>query len=194
MKLPKVSAVIAAAVLAPAVLFPSSASAADKPQPTGVSGPDTASDAASDAAGDHTAGGHTAGDQEQRDRAEVERILADKEIGPGVREAGEKALKGGAAELRHFLAVELDKQRGDDNRVKVSRILAAATGRAVKEAANRAMSGTDEDVVKFLKEGQFTARAEDDDRAEVERILADKEIGPGVREAGEKALKGGAAE
>ncbi|MBV6703490.1 ALF repeat-containing protein, partial [Kitasatospora aureofaciens] len=113
MKLPKVSAVIAAAVLAPAVLFPSSASAADKPQPTGVSGPDTASDAASDAAGDHTAGGHTAGDhaagdQEQRDRAEVERILADKEIGPGVREAGEKALKGGAAELRHFLAVELD--------------------------------------------------------------------------------------
>ncbi|MFJ2577366.1 ALF repeat-containing protein, partial [Kitasatospora aureofaciens] len=68
-------------------------------------------------------------------------------------------------ELRHFLAVELDKQRGDDNRVKVSQILAAATGRAVKEAANRAMSGTDEDVVKFLKEGWAKARAEDEANA-----------------------------
>ncbi|MFD0277064.1 hypothetical protein ACFVHB_24585, partial [Kitasatospora sp. NPDC127111] len=87
MKLPRVSAVVAAAVLAPTVLFPTMASAAEQPQPVGVSGPDTASDAA----GDHDP------TQEEKDRAEVRRILADPASGRGVREAAEKALKGTAA-------------------------------------------------------------------------------------------------
>ncbi|MEV7028012.1 hypothetical protein, partial [Kitasatospora sp. NPDC093558] len=90
MKLPKVSAVIAAAVLAPAVLFPSSASAADTPQPAGVSGPDTASGTPDDA------GSHDAGEQEKRDRAEVQRMVEVKECGRGVRVAGVSALVGGA--------------------------------------------------------------------------------------------------
>ncbi|MFF1906068.1 ALF repeat-containing protein, partial [Kitasatospora sp. NPDC058218] len=182
MKLPKVSAVIAAAALAPTVLFPSMASAAEPPAPIGVSGPDTASDAA----GDHDT-------QEALDRAEIQRILADKSTGRGVREAAEKALAGTAADLRHFLTVELDKQRQDDDRVEVSKLIATG-GPAVKKAAAAALSGTYADLVTFLKEGQFTARAEDDDRAEIERILADKSTGRGVREAAEKALAGTAAD
>ncbi|MEV7599774.1 ALF repeat-containing protein [Kitasatospora sp. NPDC089797] len=174
MKLPKASAVIAAAVLAPAVLFPSSAVAADGPRPTGLSSPDTS-------------------DQESQDRAEVQRILADKESGPGVREAAEKALAGDAAAVRHFLDVELADQRIIDNRVRVSRLINNA-GPVLKEAAKQVLRhGTPAEVEKFLKEGQFKARAEDDDRAKVQGILADKESGPGVREAAEKALAGDAA-
>ncbi|MFE7563779.1 hypothetical protein [Kitasatospora sp. NPDC057500] len=172
MKLPRVSAVVAAAVLTPAVLFPSSALAADAPQPTGVSGPDTGSE-----------GGTT---QEDLDRAEVQKILADKESGISVREAAEKALAGTAADLRQFLEVGLQNARVTDDRVKGFQILAVG-GPAVKKAAEAALRGTYADLVAFLKEGQFTARAQDD-RAEIERILADPETGRGVREAGQAAL------
>ncbi|MEV7940102.1 ALF repeat-containing protein [Kitasatospora sp. NPDC088264] len=184
MKLSRVSAVVAAAVLAPTVLFPSMASAADNPQPAGVSGPDTASKGAED----------QGTGQEEHDRAEVRRILADKESGPGVREAAQKALNGAAADLRHFLDVELHDQRVIDNRVRAYQVLAVG-GPAVKKAATAALrGGTAEDVAKFLKEGQFIARAEDEDRAKVQGILDDKETGPAVRAAGEKALAGTAAD
>ncbi|MFD0345817.1 ALF repeat-containing protein [Kitasatospora aburaviensis] len=146
-------------------------------------GPDTASDTADD---------HGTA-QEKSDRAEIERILADKETGPRVRAAAEKALKGTAADLRHFLEVELESARHSDNRVLIVRILNGA-GPAVTEAAEKALMGTYAESEAFLKEGQYTARAEDQDRAEIERILADKETSPGVREAAEKALKGTAAD
>ncbi|RGD56624.1 hypothetical protein DR950_01385 [Kitasatospora xanthocidica] len=186
MKLPRVSAVVAAAVLAPAVLFPTTASATDTPKPTGVSGPDTGSDSAKDTE-------PQADGQEQRDRAEVKRILADPKSGVGVREAAEKALKGGAAELRHFLDVEFDEQTRIDNQVRVSQIYAVG-GPAVKAAAKAALRGTDEDITAFLTTGQYVARAEDEDRAKVEALVADPKTGPGVREGAEQALKGGAAD
>ncbi|MFG2908635.1 ALF repeat-containing protein [Kitasatospora sp. NPDC048286] len=183
------SAVVAAAVLAPAVLFPTAASASDTPKPTGISGPDTGSDSAKDTAPEQ-------GDaQEQRDRAEVERILAESpaESWSRVHEGAEKALKGTAADLRHFLEVELDDLRKSDNRLLAARIHSAG-GPAVKAAARAAINGGDEAIAEFLKTGQFTARAEDEDRARVEAILADPKSGRGVREGAEKALKGGAAE
>ncbi|MGW3076468.1 ALF repeat-containing protein [Kitasatospora sp. NPDC001132] len=189
MKLPRVSAVVAAAVLAPAVLFPTAASASDAPKPTGISGPDTGSDSAKDTAPEQ-------GDaQEQRDRAEVERILAESpaESWSRVHEGAEKALKGGAADLRHFLAVELDGLRKSDNRLLTARIHSVG-GPAVKAAARAALNGGDDAIAEFLKTGQYTARAEDEDRARVEAILADPKTGPGVREGAEKALKGGAAD
>ncbi|WP_327681784.1 ALF repeat-containing protein [Kitasatospora sp. NBC_00458] len=180
MKLPKVSAVIVAAALAPTVLFPSMASAADQPKPTGVSGPDAASDAVEDS-------------QEAQDRAEIQRILDDKATGRGVREGAQKALAGTAADLRHFLTVELDGLRQEDDRVEAFRLIATG-GPAVKKAATEALRGSHADLVKFLKEGQFAARAEDDDRAEVQRILADKDSGTSVREAAQKVVDGTAAE
>ncbi|MFD0411232.1 ALF repeat-containing protein [Kitasatospora sp. NPDC127116] len=186
------SAVVAAAVLAPAVLFPSTASASDAPKPIGLSGPDTGSDSAKDTAPEDGTPGAGSG-QEQRDRAEVQRILADPASGFGVREAAEKALKGGAAELRHFLEVELAEQRQIDDQVKVSQIYAVG-GPAVQKAARAALRGTYQDILDFLKTGQYVARAEDEDRAKVEALLADPKTGRGVREGAEKALKGGAAE
>ncbi|MFB8236584.1 ALF repeat-containing protein [Kitasatospora purpeofusca] len=183
MKLPKVSAVVAAAVLAPAVLFPSSASAADAPRPTGASGPDTGSAGTPDA---EPAG---AG-QEDLDRAEVRRILADKASGVSVREAAEKALAAGtAAALREFLTTGLQDARYIDCRVDTLRILGVG-GPAVKKAAETALRGSYADLVKFLAEGQYTARAQDD-RAEVERLLADPATGRSVREGAQKALDAG---
>ncbi|MFB7670222.1 ALF repeat-containing protein [Kitasatospora purpeofusca] len=180
MKLPKVSAVVAAAVLAPAVLFPSSASAADAPRPTGASGPDTGSAGTPDA---EPAGSG----QEDLDRAEVRRILADKASGVSVREAAEKALAAGtAAALREFLTTGLQDARYIDHRVDTARILGAG-GPAVKKAAETALRGSYEDLVKFLEEGQYTARAQDD-RAEIERILTDPATGRLVREGAQKAL------
>ncbi|MFD9065897.1 ALF repeat-containing protein, partial [Kitasatospora purpeofusca] len=183
MKLPKVSAVVAAAVLAPAVLFPSSASAADAPRPTGASGPDNGSAGTPDAA-------PTDAGQEDLDRAEVRRILADKASGVSVREAAEKALAAGTATaLREFLTTGLQNARYIDYRVDTLRILGVG-GPAVKKAADTALRGSYADLVKFLEEGQFTARAQDD-RAEVERILADPATGRLVREGAQKALDAG---
>ncbi|KJY28887.1 ALF repeat-containing protein [Streptomyces sp. NRRL S-495] len=174
MKLPKVSAVVAAAVLA---------SAADAPRPTGASGPDTGSAGTPDAA-------PTDAGQEDLDRAEVRRILADKASGVSVREAAEKALAAGtAAALREFLTTGLQNARYIDCRVDTVRILGVG-GPAVKKAAETALRGSYEDLVAFLKEGQHAARAQDD-RAEIERLLADPATGPGVREAGQKALDTG---
>ncbi|MFJ4096731.1 ALF repeat-containing protein [Kitasatospora sp. NPDC089913] len=179
MKLPKVSAVVAAAVLAPAVLFPSSASAADAPRPTGASGADTAADKPDGS-----------GTQEEQDRAEIQRLLADPSTGETVREAAQKALAAGTpAALRQFLATDLQSAREGDDRLRTTRIMAAG-GPAVKKAAGAAMLGSWADVVKFLKEGQYVARAQDD-RAEIEAILADPATGRSVREAAQKALDAG---
>ncbi|MFG3052684.1 ALF repeat-containing protein [Kitasatospora sp. NPDC048239] len=183
MKLPKVSAVLAAAALAPAVLFPTIASASEQPKPAGVSGPDTTTGTATD---------HDA-TQEERDRAEIRRILADAATGPGVRAAAEKVVNGTAAELRHFLEAELDRQRQDDDRVEVSRLLASG-GPAVRKAAQAALDGTYQDVVEFLRTGRSRARAEDDDRAEVQRIIDAQETGYAVRDAARKVVNGTAAE
>ncbi|MFE4974312.1 ALF repeat-containing protein [Kitasatospora sp. NPDC056651] len=209
MKLPRVSAVVAAAVLAPVVLFPSSASAADAPKPTGISGPDTGSDSAKDTAPQDATPQDTASkgagakdttpegadDQEQRDRAEVERILANSpaESWCRVHEGAAKALKGTAADLRHFLESELDGLQKSDNRLLVARLRNGA-GPVLDAAARAAINAGDDAIAEFLKTGQYTARAEDEDRARIEAILADPKTGRGVREGAEKALKGTAAD
>ncbi|MFJ2864271.1 hypothetical protein [Kitasatospora sp. NPDC087314] len=134
---------------APARASGPEASAADNPQPAGVSGPDTASKGAED----------QGSGQEEQDRAEVRRILADKETGPKVREAAQKALAGTAADVRHFLGVELEENRVPDNRLRVVQISDGA-GPALRKAADQALRGTAADLLAFLKEGQFTARAD----------------------------------
>ncbi|MFE7529044.1 ALF repeat-containing protein, partial [Kitasatospora sp. NPDC057542] len=117
----------------------------------------------------------------------------DPQTGPGVREAAEKALKGGAAELRHFLTAELPKLRGDDNRVKLSQLMNTG-GPAVREAAGKALdAGTDEAVEAFLNGGFAKAQFEDD-RVEVLRVIADPATGPYTAAAAQKALDGTAAD
>ncbi|GGV04444.1 hypothetical protein GCM10010495_15240 [Kitasatospora herbaricolor] len=130
---------------------------------------------------------------EDENRAEVQRLLDDPSTGRGVREGAEKALAGTAADVEHFLKVELEPLRDTDDRVLLTQIMSRG-GPAVRKAANIAMSGTVEDVREFLKTGQYIARAEDENRAEVQRILDDPATGRHVREAGQKALAGSAAD
>ncbi|MFE2722146.1 ALF repeat-containing protein [Kitasatospora sp. NPDC059327] len=51
-----------------------------------------------------------------------------------------------------------------DNRVKAFQVMAVG-GPAVQKAAVAALKGSPQDVVAFLKEGQYTARAEDEANA-----------------------------
>ncbi|MFJ3219507.1 ALF repeat-containing protein [Kitasatospora sp. NPDC086801] len=94
----------------------------------------------------------------------------------------------------HFLAVEADRIRRDDARIAILRTMNTA-GPAVKKAANAAFGSNDLDVFRaYLNVGQYTARAEDENRAKVQGILADAGTGRHVREAAKKALAGSAAD
>ncbi|MEV4614190.1 ALF repeat-containing protein [Kitasatospora sp. NPDC049258] len=111
-----------------------------------------------------------------------------------LREHAAAALAGTPADRAHFLAVEVDRIRRDDARIAILRIMNAG-GPAVKSAGNAAVGSDDIEVLRaFLKVGQFTARAEDENRAEVQRILDDPSSGPVVREGAQRALAGTAAD
>ncbi|MFD7827729.1 polymorphic toxin-type HINT domain-containing protein [Kitasatospora sp. NPDC059803] len=64
-------------------------------------------------------------------------------------------------------------------------------GPAVRQAAENALTGSDDDLKKFLATGQ-TAATDQDLRTQIEELVA--KSGPGVREAGTAALKGSAAD
>ncbi|MFD7587421.1 ALF repeat-containing protein [Kitasatospora sp. NPDC059811] len=130
---------------------------------------------------------------EDENRAKVQQLLDDPNSGPGVREGAQQALAGTAADVERFLNTGLKTAAEHDDRVLLSQIMSHG-GPAVKKAANAAMSGTIEDVRAFLKTGQYVARAEDENRAKVQDILADAGTGRHVREAAEKALAGSAAD
>ncbi|MER5864450.1 ALF repeat-containing protein [Kitasatospora sp. NPDC002040] len=130
---------------------------------------------------------------EDENRAELQRIIDDPSTGPGVREGAQKALAGTAADVERFLKVGIKNAAESDDRVLLSQIMSRG-GPAVRKAANAAMSGTIEDVREFLKVGQFVARAEDENRAELQRIIDDPNTGSTVREGAQKALAGTAAD
>ncbi|MER8100920.1 ALF repeat-containing protein [Kitasatospora sp. NPDC094016] len=130
---------------------------------------------------------------EDENRAKLQQLLDDPNTGPGVREGAQAALAGTAAEVERFLDTGLKTAAEHDDRVLLSQIMSRG-GPAVKKAANAAMSGTIQDVRAFLKTGQYVARAEDENRAKVQDVLADAGTGRHVREAAEKALAGSAAD
>ncbi|MFB7618905.1 polymorphic toxin-type HINT domain-containing protein [Kitasatospora sp. NPDC056181] len=66
-----------------------------------------------------------------------------------------------------------------------------AGGPAVRQAAESALTGSSDDLKKFLASGQAAA-ADQDLRAQIEELVASS--GPGAREAGMAALKGSAAD
>lgn len=129
---------------------------------------------------------------EDENRAEVQRILDDPSSGRIVREGAQKALAGTAADVEHFLKVGLKSAAEVDDRILLTQIMSRG-GPAVRKAANAGLDGTIDDVRAFLKTGQYIARAEDENRAEVQRIIDDANTGRHVREAAEKALAGTAA-
>ncbi|MEU7180757.1 MULTISPECIES: ALF repeat-containing protein [Streptomyces] len=154
MKLSRISAAVAAAAIAPAVLFSSPAVAADGDRSPAHSAPDRAPDAKPDKAAQGTASSVV------DDRVAVSQILSDKNSGPGVREAAEKALDGTAEDVRRFLEVGQYEARAIDNRVRVAQIINFG-GPEVRAAGIKALRGTREDIRNFLEAGQYEARAKD---------------------------------
>ena len=130
---------------------------------------------------------------EDENRAEVQRILDDPKSGSTVREGAQKALAGTAADVEQFLRAGAKRAAESDDRILLMQILSRG-GPAVQKAANTAMSGPIEDVRQFLSTGQYIARAEDENRAEAQRLVDDPNTGRHVREAAEKALAGTAAD
>ncbi|MFE7119152.1 hypothetical protein ACFU99_27425 [Streptomyces sp. NPDC057654] len=176
MKLARVSAAVVAAAIAPAVLLSSPAIAAD---------------------GSHSAEGSVSvkdgGSQAEQDRAEIERIVADKKSGRVLREAAEKALKGTPAEMRAFLETGRDQAQLADDRVRLVQIMSVG-GKAVRKAGNDALrENSRASITHFLEVGQYTARDEDN-RSEIQRIIDDPKTGRGVREGAQHAMNGTAAD
>ncbi|MFE7610546.1 ALF repeat-containing protein [Streptomyces celluloflavus] len=185
MKLSRISAVVAAAAIAPAVLFSSPAVAADGDRSPAHSAPDRAPDAKPDKAAQGTASSVV------DDRVAVSQILSDKNSGPGVREAAEKALDGTAEDVRHFLEVGQYEARAIDNRVRVAQIINFG-GPEVRAAGIKALRGTREDIRNFLEAGQYEARAKDKaaEEAAKNKPTPDKSHDGGTDKKPEQGQKG----
>ncbi|TBO55873.1 hypothetical protein EYS09_30920 [Streptomyces kasugaensis] len=185
MKLSRISAVVAAAAIAPAVLFSSPAVAADGDRSPAHSAPDRAPDAKPDKAAQGTASSVV------DDRVAVSQILSDKNSGPGVREAAEKALDGTAEDVRRFLEVGQYEARAIDNRVRVAQIINFG-GPEVRAAGIKALRGTREDIRNFLEAGQYEARAKDKaaEEAAKNKPAPDKSHDGGTDKKTEQGQKG----
>ncbi|MEN2419931.1 ALF repeat-containing protein [Streptomyces rimosus] len=175
------TALLAAAAVAPAVLFSSPAVAAETP-PAAKSAPDQGAEATPDEAAKQKAR------SEMEDRIKVSQIAADKNSGRQVRREANKALDGTAEDVRRFLETGLDKARDTDNRVAVIRTLSGKyVGRNVRGAVDKAMDGTPQDRVYYLEKGYQLAQLADN-RVWTLQIISVG--GPAVREAGKEALRG----
>ncbi|MFC8448508.1 ALF repeat-containing protein [Kitasatospora sp. NPDC057223] len=139
---------------------------------------------------------------DEENRAAIERLLVYPNdyllTAPSdyLREHAAAALAGTPADRAHFLAAEVDRIRRDDARIAITRIMSAG-GPVVRKAANALFNESPDDLEAlraFLDVGQYVARAEDENRAEAQRILDDPKSGPGVRASAQKALAGTAAD
>ncbi|QNA70991.1 chemotaxis protein [Streptomyces sp. So13.3] len=185
MKLARISAIVAAAAIAPAVLFSSPAVAAEGTQPVTTSVPDTAPDTKP---ADPAHGSDSSADD---DRVAILRILADKNTGRAVREAAQKALDGTPEDLRYFLEVGQYQARLQDDRVRIAQIISDG-GPSLQEAGEAALTANTPEAIKyFLEVGQYKAKFEDD-QVKVSQII--NAGGPEVQKAGKAALRTGTPE
>ncbi|WP_455409963.1 ALF repeat-containing protein, partial [Streptomyces hiroshimensis] len=146
-----------AAAIAPAVLLSSPAFAAGG---TGAAAKSPVAAVTGAKAGETA----KAADMSEEDlRVAVLTIMGKPDAGRAVKTAGDKALRGTADDLRHFLEVGQYQARLEDDRVAVLTIMGKPdAGRAVKTAGDKALRGTADDLRHFLEVGQYQARLEDD--------------------------------
>ncbi|MGW4646215.1 hypothetical protein [Kitasatospora sp. NPDC004289] len=128
---------------------------------------------------------------EDENRAALQKLIDDPNTGRGVREGAKTALAGSGADVEKFLKETLAKLQLEDDRVAVLTIMHNG-GPIVRQAGSKALDGSHDDIRAFLKTGQYVARAEDEGRAELRRLLEDPKTGPTVRESAAKALAGSA--
>ncbi|MBF6045530.1 hypothetical protein GO001_09890 [Streptomyces sp. NRRL B-1677] len=182
LKLSRMTAVVAVAAIAPAVLFASPSLADGAAAGSSARSPQAS---VAESAGQQGEGPADKDQQAEKDRGEIQRIVSTG--GPGVKDAGKAALGGGPADMRKFLESGQFEARDEDNQVLVSRIVYHAGGRGVKDAAKAVLKGTPEDRVAFLELGQYVA-LDSDNQVLVSRVIGSG--GRGVREAGKAAMNG----
>ncbi|MEU2788143.1 ALF repeat-containing protein [Streptomyces sp. NPDC007100] len=176
----RLSALVAAAAIAPAVLFSSPAVAAEAP-----SSANSASEQAAEATPDRPAD-KPGTRSEEEDRMELSRIISAAETGSVVRQEGRKAFEGTAQDVRRFLETGQYQARDTDNSIAITRLgTAKDVGPMVKDAARQALDGSPQDRVRFLETGWREAHYTDV-RIRVTQIAGTG--GPAVRAAARAAL------
>ncbi|MFF3273052.1 ALF repeat-containing protein [Streptomyces chrestomyceticus] len=171
----RLTAFLAAAAVAPAVLFASPAVAAQAPA-TANSAPDHDTEATK----------KQEGRSAEDDRVAILRMLADKNAGAIFVRDANKALDGTDEELREFLKTGQYIARDMDNSIAITRIHGAKdAGPRVKEEAHKALKGSPQDRVDFLKRLPLIRFGDN-----VLRTVQISSIGgPAVREAAHEALR-----
>ncbi|MDT0451967.1 ALF repeat-containing protein [Streptomyces hesseae] len=180
MKLVRASALVAAMAIAPAVLFSSPAMAAGDGQPAAVS--------VADKAGDAKPGGGEKGAAlaDEENQVAIARILGDKNSGPGVREAAQKALDGTPEDRVRFLTTGQHEQRLIDDHVRVSRIIGGG-GPTVREYGKAALQDGSAAAIKRFLEEQLPFARKTDLRIKVTQVGGAG--GPAVHKAAYEALR-----
>ncbi|WP_162890363.1 ALF repeat-containing protein [Streptomyces olivoreticuli] len=206
MKLARVSAVVAAVAIAPAVLFSSPAVAADTVPATAASTPDKAAEATPEKKPETKpdAGvkdkpakepvkepakepGKEAAKADEDNFIAILRML--KGAGPTLYEAAQAALKGTPEDRVRFLEDGQHFARLTDLRLRVTRTTNGA-GHHVKEAAKVALdSDSMEDLQHYLDVGQYEARAKDEADAAAAKEKADKDKADAEKAEKDKAEK-----
>ncbi|MGW4646214.1 ALF repeat-containing protein [Kitasatospora sp. NPDC004289] len=104
------------------------------------------------------------------------------------------ALAGTPEGRAEFVTKEMAQIRMSDARVAIVRTLNGA-GPVLQKAARAAFDSHDLEMFRaFLETGQYVARAEDENRAELQKIIDDPNTGRGVRDGAKAALAGTGAD
>ncbi len=181
MKLSRISSVVAAAAIAPAVLFASPAVAADTATSPASSAPDTASDAKPDTQGNAKA--------DENNRFAILEIIHKSKPDSRVYEAAQAAMNGSPEDRVRFLEEGYELAQFADDRLRTVRILSVG-GKGVRREAGEALKkGTHEALRQFLEVGQYKARDEDN-RVEIFTILVTAKPGSALYDAVQEALDG----
>ncbi|GAA0360738.1 hypothetical protein GCM10010319_42770 [Streptomyces blastmyceticus] len=215
MKLARVSAVFAAAAIAPAVLFSSPAVAADTVPATTASTPDKAAETTPETKPDAGAKDKPAKEPTKEpvkepvkepakdDSAEKQAAKADKDnffailkmlngAGPTLYEAAQAALNGTPEDRVRFLEDGQHFARLTDLRMRVTQVSSgAAHGSHVRAAAYAALKDDSPEALRhFLDVGQYEARAKDEADAAAAKEKADKDKADAEKEEKDKSDNG----
>ncbi|MFH8558375.1 LAETG motif-containing sortase-dependent surface protein [Streptomyces celluloflavus] len=181
MKLSRISSVVAAAAIAPAVLFASPAVAADTATSPASSAPDTTPDAKPDTQGNAKA--------DENNRFAILKIIDKSKPGSRVYEAAQAAMNGSPEDRVRFLDEGYELAQFADDKLRTAQILSIG-GKGVRREAGEALKkGTHEALRQFLEVGQYQARDEDN-AVEITSMLVTAKPGSVLYDAIQEALDG----
>ncbi|MFE7662492.1 LAETG motif-containing sortase-dependent surface protein [Streptomyces celluloflavus] len=180
MKLSRISSVVAAAAIAPAVLFASPA-VADTATSPASSAPDTAPDTKPDTQGNAKA--------DENNRFAILKIIDKSKPGSRVYEAAQAAMNGSPEDRVRFLDEGYELAQFADDMIRTAQISSIGGKGVQREARKALMKGTHEALRQFLEVGQYQARDEDNS-VEITSMLVTAKPGSVLYDAIQEALDG----